>query len=358
MKRKLLAAALLLTFFSAVSAQEAAPEAIAMLKQAVKLEDEGKIDDALPILKEGEKKYPDVLDFPYERAYCYYYLKQYDEASKILEKLADHPNTFARVFQLLGNAYDLSGKTDKALKTYEKGLKQFSAAGELYLETGNIWLVKKDYNKAVFYYEEGIKADPAYSSNYYRAARLYCNSAERVWGMLYGEMFMNLEPNSKRTVEISKLLFNTYAEGIQITSDTSMAISFSKMNTVTVTPDGKMGKMPFGVSVYEPLLLMAFVLEKKVDIESLNRARTGFLKSYYDKKFNETYPNVLLERQAEMEKAGHLEAYNHWILMQGDAAGFEKWQSANEDKWKAFATWFSANRWKLDAEHRFYRSQY
>ncbi len=88
-----------------------------------------------------------------------------------------------------------------------------------------IQLGKKDYNKALTYFEKGIEVAPNYSSNYYWCARLYCNSTEEVWGMIYGEIFMNLERNSKRTAEISKLLFDTYKKEIKWITFKSWGVS-------------------------------------------------------------------------------------------------------------------------------------
>lgn len=67
----------------------------------------------------------------------------------------------------------------------------------------------EDYDRAVSYYEKGVYVEPAYSSNYYRLAQLFLSSKDKFWGLIYGEIFMNLERNSQRTEEMSKWLFNT-----------------------------------------------------------------------------------------------------------------------------------------------------
>ncbi|MEO6831766.1 MAG: tetratricopeptide repeat protein, partial [Chitinophagaceae bacterium] len=203
--------------------------ALEKAEKAIQLEDEeGKYDEAIKLFAEAEKLDPDKFDYPYEMAYALSKKKEYPKAIKILEGLLDHPNVTARAYQALGNAYDFNNQPAKAIETYENGLKRFPDAGELYLERGNMDLFKKDYENALSYYEQGIKLDPKFPSNYYWASIIYCSSSEEVWGMIYGEIFMNLERNSKRTAEISKLLFDTYKSGIQFTSDTSMTVSFSQ----------------------------------------------------------------------------------------------------------------------------------
>ncbi|MEO6830603.1 MAG: tetratricopeptide repeat protein, partial [Chitinophagaceae bacterium] len=274
--------------------------------------------------------------------------------------LLDHPNVTARAYQALGNAYDFNNQPAKAIETYEKGLKRFPDAGELYLERGNMDLFKKDYENALSYYEQGIKLDPKFPSNYYWASKLYYSSSEEVWGMIYGEIFMNLERNSKRTAEISKLLFDTYKSGIQFTSDTSMTVSFSQsiiLDSEALKESGKF-KLPFGTGCYEMNLMLALVGESKVDLASLDRIRTGFLERYFGGDNAKDYPNALFNFQKTVKNAGHLEAYNYWVLMKGDEEGFRNWRSKNEGKWTSFVDWFTKNGLELDYFNRFYRLQY
>jgi hypothetical protein len=209
------------------------------------------------------------------------------------------------------------------------------------------------------FYEQGIRVDPAYPSNYFRATKLYCNSTDEIWGMIYGEIFMNLERNSARTQEISKLLYDTYKSQIKFTSDTSTSISFSKNNIINaneLTKSAKI-KIPFGM-IYEPTMAFAVISEKVIDLNSLDRIRGRFIDFYFERSFHKTYPNVLFEYQKKVKDAGHLEAYNHWLLMMGDEPSFKLWQNANSDKWDSFVKWFTDNPLELDSGHSFYRDQY
>ena len=175
--------------------------------QAIELVDKGKFDEGIKLLEESQKLYGEEnFTYPYEIAYAYYHKEDYKQAVKILENaITKYKNPNARAFQLLGNAYDIMGNPKKAIEWYQTGLKKFPNSGELYLELGNLQFQKKEYAKALPFYEKGIEISPQFPSNYYRSTQIYCNSSERVWGMIYGEIFMNLERNSERTLEISKL---------------------------------------------------------------------------------------------------------------------------------------------------------
>lgn len=328
-------------------------------QKAVKLMDNGKVDESISLLEEAQKLDPDRFDFPYELAYAHYLKEDYEGTINILKKLLDHKDVSEPFFQLLGNSYDALGKSNKAFEIYDAGLKKFPNSGIIYLEKGNVHWIKKEYEKALVYYEKGIEVDPKFPSNYYRAARIYCGSTEEVWGMIYGEIFMNLERNSKRTAEISKLLFDTYKSEIKFTSDTSMAVSFCKQMTINTNDisDTKKIKIPFCM-IYEPTLVLSVITAKTIDINSLDKIRTGFVENYFRMGHHHTYPNILFDYQNEMLKAGHIEAYNHWILMKGDEDNFIKWQSLNKEKWDNFLNWFSSNGLKVDHSNRFYSGQY
>lgn len=62
---------------------------------------------------------------------------------------------------------------------------------------------KEKYAKAPPNYEKGIEVDPGFDSNYHQEARIYLNSTEEVWRMIYGELFMYIDRNTARTAEIS-----------------------------------------------------------------------------------------------------------------------------------------------------------
>lgn len=352
-----LATACMVHFAAAQTNQE---KAVDKAREGIRLIDNGDVDAGIPLLKEAQKLDPENINYPYELGYAYYAKADYKQASKYLEETVKHKDVSDRVFQLLGNSYDNLGKSDKAIETYEQGLKLFPNSGKLYLELGIIQMMKKEYGKALSYFEKGIELDPGFSSNYYWAAKLYCSSDEEVWGMIYGELFMNLERNSKRTSEMSKLLYDTYASEIQFTSDTTISVSFSKNATVNVTDlkDPAKFKLPFGIGVYEPTLMLSMLPEHAIDLYSLDRIRTAFLDAYFKNGHASEYPNVLFDYQRKLQEAGQFEAYNHWLLMKGDEDAFQQWQATHTAMWDRFVNWFGNNPIKLDRVNRFYADQY
>lgn len=340
------------------------------ITEAIKIMDSGKPAEAIPLLQEAEKLDPDNIDIPYERSYALYMMQDYKSARDILKKLRRRNEAGPNVYQLLGNSYDMLEDSRKAISTYEDGIKLFPAAGNLYLERGVMEIKVKDYNKALQFFEKGIEMAPKFPSNYYWAGKIFCSASDvEVWGMIYGEIFMNLERNTARTAEISQLLFKTYKSEITFPTDTSAAVSFCKKAVITINYNPKAGpealaaaltniKLPFGTTMYEPSLLMALGNDRSIDLASLNRIRTRFLDVYQQQGFQEKAPVVLFDFQREAKDAGHLEAYNYWILSEGDKIAFNHWQLANNDKWDRFIEWFGEHPINITADNKFYRAKY
>lgn len=363
MKQKItfLSLAFLLSFSFHVDAQTNKELALQKARQGIVLEDkEGKYDEAIKLFEEAQKLDPESITYPYEISYAYIAKKEYKKASEILERLLSHKDVDGQIYQSLGNTYDNQENPKKAIETYEKGLTKFPNFGGLYLELGNMMLGSEKYESALSYYEKGIERDPKFASNYYWASIIYCSSTEEVWGMIYGELFMNLERNSKRTAEISKILFDTYKKEIQFSGDTSFSVSFSKINTIDANSikKGKKMVLPFGMGCYEFNLMQAILGDTKIDLNSLDRIRTRFLDFYFKSPNSVNYPNALFDYQKKVQLAGHLEAYNHWILMKGDEDSFDKWLASNKGKWSKFMDWFAQNSIELNKGNRFYRAQY
>lgn len=335
-------------------------KAVALGKEAIELMDKGEFKKSLSLLDEAKSLDPENIDYPYEMAYAYYAKGDYKKAVGILESLKTHKDATDLLFQLLGNSYDMMGKTDKAFDAYDQGLQKFPHAGRLYLEKGNVYWNKKEFEKSLPFYEEGVKMDPSFPSNYFRLAIIYCNSSEEVWGMIYGEIFMNLERNSDRTPRISKLLFDTYKNEITVLDEGQYSISFSKnANIINVSSEGgnkEKLKIPFGMC-YETALSFSMLNVKSINMNSLDSIRQSFVDYYFTEQYK-SYPNVLFDYQKKIKDAGHMEAYNHWILMKGDEAAFVEWQKQNEEKWNEFVDWFNENGLIFDDNNRFSSSQY
>lgn len=362
--KQLLSLIFILFVTAQLSAQTPREKALALMDLAIDLMDNGDTKGAREYLEQAKDLDPENPSYDYEIAFSYNIDKDYKKVIKTCEKLTKHKNVFPKVYQMLGNAYDYDGNPKKAIKTYERGMKVFPNAGNLYLERGNMDLMQEKYESALSFYKKGTTIDPMYPSNYYWCTKLYLSTENEFLGMIYGELFMNLERNSGRTAEISELLYNTYNSEITFPSDTSVSVSFAS-NTIYISDADVKGKnagdnllamltqVNYGTMVYEMIMALSVIDVKEINLASLDRIRTSFRENYYNNDKHVEYPNALFEYQKTIQEAGHMQAYNYWLLSQGDTEGFETWQEANEDAWDAFLEWYSPNPIQLDDSNKF-----
>lgn len=362
--KHLLSLSVLLFITSFTFAQTSREKATALKNKAIETMDAGDTKAARKYLEEAKELDPDDPTYDYEIAFSYNIDKDYKQVIKICKALIKQDRVYSNFYQMLGNAYDYDGNRKKAIQTYEKGLEVFPNAGNLYLERGNMELIQENYDEALKYYIEGTKRDPGHSSNYYWCAKLYLSSENEYLGMIYGELFMNLERNSNRTSEISQLLYKVYDSEITFEGDSSAGVSFAS-NTIYLSEDDIKGKdaandllsqltrVNYGTAVYEMIMVLSIIGEEEINLASLDRIRTKFRENYYSNDKHVEFPNVLFEYQKSIQEAGHMKAYNYWLLSQGNEDEFAEWMQANEGEWSAFIDWFLPNQIELDDANKF-----
>lgn len=337
----------------------ATPTARQLAMEGIRLMDEGKYKESRELLNRALALEPDDEGILYELGFSYYLEQDFKRSLEICVPLLDRRRPGLMTFEIVGNSYDYLGNTEKAIDAYTRGLKFYPASGRLHLELGILYSRKGDAVKGLEYFEKGIEVEPEFPSNYYHAARFYCATTEAVWGMIYGEIFLNLERSTARTKEISALLYNTYKERILVEGDTSMHVSFSKNSIVDVSsPSSKQAerRLPYGVFVYELTLMKTITDIKPVTMDRLSEIRMRFIDNYYASGFDSLYTNPLFDYQYKLKRRGFMEAYDHWVLMSGNDKEFEAWASSHETAWNEFMAWFKEHPLTVSTKNAFTRA--
>jgi tetratricopeptide (TPR) repeat protein len=326
---------------------------------AITIVDQGELDEGLKMLQEASKLDPTVSDYVYEQGYIYEIKGEYARAKEIVEPLLARADATDRFYQLVGNSYDYLKDPEKAIKTYYAGLKRFPNSGELHLELGIMAMGQEDYNKALHIWEEGIDRDPMHSSNYYWAAKFLCNSDHRLWGVIYAEIFINLEPATKRTKEISKLLFDTYNRSITLKGDTSK-IDFEPGIYVRVGENGK-PVLPL-IASYSPAFLLALPAaaaaspaDSTLTLADLHGIRSRFIANWFTMKNNKKFPSVLFDLNRRLADKGHGEAYDYWLLSHGNPDEFIAWHEKHEKELTSMIEGLLAAPLRIDSATAFNR---
>ena len=319
------------------------------LDEAIGLMDSGKPKDAIKIFDDLCKKYKDNYILEYERLYAYYLAGDFKRIVKDGPKLYKHPESEPQLYQLVGNAQDVLGDPEAAVKTYDEGLKRFPNSGYLYLEKGNIHMMHQRYNEAVECYTHGVEVQPDFASNYYRLAKLYANSTEPLWAIVYGEVVCNLQPGSERAEEMGKLIYDLFQENIKIEGENKAHVTLTKNNTIHMNSDTTDVQVPFPL-MYEmgtmkSPALTDFMKTKKLTVEMIADLRKDAL-AHIDSVAPGYYNLSLLDYHRKLIKNGHWMAYNMWLMSPGAEEETKQWADTKEGEAELnkFGTWFVQNR--------------
>ena len=354
---------LALSFHLAIS-QTSKDEAKSLCMEAIYLMDNGEIDESLVKLAQARRLDSENLLYVYETALAYEKKGDYPRSIKVLDSIKNHPDAWDQVFQQLGNAYDYYGEKEKALEIYRLGMQKFPESGVFHQEMGNIEYAEKNYNEATLFWEKGLKVDPNYASNYYKLAKLYSFSTEKMWSLIYGELFMLLEPTSARSEEISKLLFETYQEIYNKENN------FSSIDKLTNTGFQSLGKRyndttsinnfkePFEEVYFSCALNSARQVLNQIKISTVVKIRNSFLNYWFNQEFNNSYRNKLFDYQKLILEAGMMETYTLWLLAYGDPDIFQAYYDQNTEKVSEFIKWLNKNHIQINRADILSRQDY
>lgn len=330
---------------------------------AIGLYDEGDYEEALVEFDKLVKRYPDDYLVNYERALTLYRLSRYDDVVEVAKKLMSNKDVKADVYQLCGNATDMLGEPNEAIKIYAEGLKQFPEAGHLYLEIGNIYKMH-DYNdEALRFYNLGIKADPNLASNYYRGAKQYFDTDTAAWGLIYAETEIMLNPNnSQRLADMAKDMIDCYTTKIVQTGnypdrelndgDTVRIANISLAPSTNINwisgEDGGTGYVDAAGVIelcYSKALSHIIFDNERFDpqsFESITKLRRYMVDTYFDTAENYFGDGLyLLEYQKKIIDAGHWDAYNYFLFSDVLEYPCDMWITFHRDEYKAFVNWYN-----------------
>lgn len=331
-------------------------KAINIKKQAIELMDNGKIEESLKLLNQAQELDPENINIPYEIAFAYQLAKDYDKSIEIAKKLLKHKDVKYEIYQIIGNNYDMKGDREKAIKYYDKGLKKFPNSGPLYLEKGIVIASQEKWFEALDVWEAGIIADPTHASNYYYATQVLAQTEERIWAIYYGELFLNLESNTDRSLQISKILYDTYKVCLPI-EKSKWSLNFSHKATNIVL--GSLKDLKFSFETVHNLAMEKGYkgIEPEFTIKNLIKIRKQFL-TKWNEDYADRYPNLIFDYHNYLINANMFEPYNYWLLNNGSIEEFEIWKENSGERFNNFVAWFKENKMTINVKNKTNRYSY
>ena len=280
---------------------------------------QGDYANASLILIRALQQAPENIGIARDLAYDYYLQNENDKALNVLKGFLDNDNTDEQTYQLGGTVYSALGQVKDAEKLYKKALKIYPNSGPLYNDYGEMLLAKHD-PAAIKQWEKGIEMDPSYGNNYYNACKYYYYTKEKVWCLIYGEIFVNIESFTSRTAEVKDILLDGYK---RLFADADLLSNFND-------------KKPFEIAFLTCMNKQNNVVLRGINPETLTMIRTRFILDW-DKDYADKYPFKLFQLQEELLEDGLFSAYNQWIFgASQNLASYQNWTGTHSEESGAF----------------------
>jgi tetratricopeptide (TPR) repeat protein len=294
---------------------------------------QGDYTNAILVLNRAIQMEPQNLDISKDLSLSYYIKRDNAKALEIIKPLLDREDADDQCFQIASNIYKQLQQPKESDKVYRRGLKKFPTSGPLYNDLGELLWEQNDYN-AIKQWEKGIEVDPGFSRNYYNASKYYFFTTDKIWSILYGETFINLEPFSNRTPEIKSLLLESYKKLFAATE-------------IVLPPAAAKNK--FLEAYVKTMSKQNVVATTGINTETLTMIRTRFILDWYQ-DYADKFPFKLFELHRQLLQEGMFDAYNQWVFESvQNLAAYQNWTVLHAGDYNEFTRFQKSRLYKIPA---------
>ncbi|KAA9042206.1 tetratricopeptide repeat protein [Ginsengibacter hankyongi] len=280
---------------------------------------QGDYANASLILTRALAQAPNNIEIAKDLAFDYYLQKENKKALATITPLLEKDNADDQTYQIGGTIYRALGQDKDAEKLYKAGIKNYPHSGQLYNDYGEMLWSKQDYN-AIKLWEKGIQQDPSYGSNYYNASKYYFLSPDKIWSIIYGEIFINIESFTARTAEIKNILLSGYKK---LFADPDLLLNIKDKNK-------------FEIAFLTTMNKQNSVVINGLNAETLTMVRTRFILDW-NQSYAKKFPFTLFDKHEQLLEEGLFPAYNQWIFGAAqNLSSYQTWISTHAEEYAAF----------------------
>lgn len=335
-----------------------------LVAEAITLMDKGKYEESRSLLRQARTVSPQSVMVAYEYGFSYRLEGAVDSAIKYFKQASEMPGTAPFFIAAYGSLLDEVKDTTEARRVFNEGIAKYPDGYNLYHERGVLNLQQGSIDPAIADFQRAIELNPEYAPSYLRCAEAQFRTGENTfWGMIDGEIFMNLEPDSERSRDFAKDLATVYTKNIKIENG-KVLVSFckdasQKEDGGVVLYNKSRFETPYGLNGYEMPLVYAASAEKELTPVALLNIRVRFLSWYDSLKVDSVYGrNVLFDYQRKIRRAGHELAYHIWIMERAVPELAKRYTTKFLTEYDAFLAWRKENPLTIDESTVFLRKKY
>jgi len=290
----------------------------------------GDYQNAAVVLNLELQNNPGDLNCSKDLALCYLYLQNYNAALAIIKPLIENESADDQCYLIYSDIHRHTGQPKECEKILRKGIRLFPNSGQLYNELGELYKGRKNED-AISAWEKGIERDPSYSRNYYNAAKYHLLTGEIFWGIMYAEIFVNMEPSSTRNPEIKKMLL----EG------------WKKIFDQQIMQVSALSQTNFKSQCLRIINAQSETVREGINMETLLMLRARFILNWTP-ALEKRYPFKLFEYHRQLLREGFFESYNRWLFASVEnLPAFQQWVQKNRVDYQLFIDFQQSRVFKI-----------
>jgi tetratricopeptide (TPR) repeat protein len=267
----------------------------------------------------------------------------YDDAVQTINSIGGIPGADDECYQLQAACFEAQKHYKQASAVLQAGMVKYPYSGLLYHERGHLYYLQREHEDALAAWLDGIAKDPGYPLNYYEASLVYLGTNKVVWGLLYGEIFLNMEHDTIVDLEIKKKLFAGYKTLFDNIAENKPGAKQDRDTT------------NFEAAVLRTYSMLTPVVSDGISTTRLTMVRTRFLMDWFSVNSSK-FPFSLFSYQDELIRTGHFDIYNEWLF--GEAENIQEykaWNVFHEGDMNRFKEWQKSHRYRPVTRDFYYR---
>lgn len=309
-----------------------------LVTQGVTLFDSGKYEEAVEKFEAALKIDPRSDVANYEMAAAYFALGKYDKCITHCDKALGPNSMFMdAAYMLKGNALDMAGKPQDAIKVYLKSLKNNPDNNLTHYNLGLTYYKLKEFDDSEKSLQNALQIKSTHAASHLLLGYLMEEKGERLKSILALFNFLLLEPKGQRAETAYTVLQEQLSKGVKKTGDNTITISLAP-------PDGKADDFRTAEMMIS-LLEASKGTEKNADkteeqvfvqnteslfgmLGGLQKDKKGFWWDFYVRFYN------------DMNEEKHVEALCYFISQTKEKnAPVQAWLQANQSKVERLMYW-------------------
>lgn len=330
-----------------------------LIKEGVELHDKGDFKAAVQKYEEALALNPQSMSATYELALTYLELKDFSNASKFSTKVINSNNKTLSVgaYCVKSEAMAEMGKVDEAIELLQKGIQKNGDDYQLNFNLALNYFKKNDLENTLVYVKKAIDFSKSNSGAFLLNAYALKDSGLWVQSLLSTQMFLLLEPDSKRSKNAFEELMQTML--VKPTTEVPVERSFIQQQLYRNAPKPKISPNDIPPLTTEQGLNRNFVYHsitttldslRRITPEpdpytsfvSVNKAILQVLKTERERQrttSNNVFWTFFVPFFTEILQSDYYETYCRYISVSYFPESFE-WWNTNKTKAEEFLNWF------------------